>query len=194
MPVRSLVLSVLLLLYATPCLADWGDAWGFMDWGPSPPSVPTVGGAGLILMALVFLVLGAAAQRLRAARYTAVVMVLLAPLMAFAVPNLFENGTVADADEVNENFADLEGALPLLAFSGETSVQRNNIVGTTSATLGSTTDRACFLTSVQFEDLDSNGEGAACRVIVSGSNWELQATLTTDQDADAWCRARCPTW
>lgn len=194
MSARLLVLSVPLSLHANPCVADWGDPWGSMVWGFSLPSVPTVGGAGLIVMALLLFALGAVAQRLRAARYAAVILVLLVPLMALAVPNVFENGTVADADEVNENFADLEGALPLLAFSGETHVQRNNIAGTTSTTLGSTTDRVCFLTSVQFADIDGSAENVACRVVASGGSWELQAILSISGDSDAWCRARCLTW
>jgi hypothetical protein len=118
---------------------------------------------------------------------------------------VFQNGTVADADEVNENFgaletdiAGLQDALPTLAVSNEFTAARQNIEGTSTTDLGSAVDRICFLTQVLFEETDSSGEYALCHVTISGGNWQLLATLGPGGglgiDADASCRARCLTW
>jgi hypothetical protein len=191
---RILFFSVSLFLGATPCHADWGESWGSMAWGANAPAVPVLGAPGLLVLVFLFLAIGAVAQRRGVGKIALFALVVLAPAVALGVPHVFQNGTVADADEVNENFSDLESALPVLAFSGETSTSRHASAGTSSAVLGSTTDRVCFLTSVQFEDVDNNAEFAACRVVVSGSDWVLQAALSVSADTDVWCSARCLTW
>jgi hypothetical protein len=167
----SLLFSVPFFLCATPCRADWGDAWGTLVWGQAAPAVPVLDGIGLVALALALLALGARWGRLRAGRIALFAAVVLAPLVAFGVPHVFQNGTVADADEVNENFgaletdiAGLQDALPSLAVSNEFTAARQNIEGTSTTDLGSAVDRICFLTQVLFEETDSSGEYALCHV------------------------------
>lgn len=50
---RTSLLLLLILSYASPALAAWGEAWGTMVWG-LPISVPTLQGFGLIVLALAF--------------------------------------------------------------------------------------------------------------------------------------------
>jgi hypothetical protein len=45
---------------------------------------------------------------------TMVLLILLVPIGAFAVPFTFSNGTVADASQVNQNFASLESRIVAL--------------------------------------------------------------------------------
>jgi hypothetical protein len=99
------LLLLLLLCYASPALAAWGEAWGTMIWG-LPIAVPTLPGYGLIVLALTFS--GSAAWMLRKRRgglSLPVLLVLLAiPLVVVAVtvavPNTFLNAQVTDADQV----------------------------------------------------------------------------------------------
>jgi hypothetical protein len=49
----------------------------------------------------------------------------------------------------------------------------------------------CFLTSVAFEDLDSGGETARCRVYRGEAVWVVEAYLNKSNDHDAWCSAIC---
>src|SRR6266850_995403 len=49
----------------------------------------------------------------------------------------------------------------------------------------------CFLSSVGFENTDTTGERATCRVYRGAVAWELQAVLNQDDDADAYCCAIC---
>lgn len=60
--------------------------------------------------------------------------------------------------------------------------------------IGSTNGRACFLTRVGFEDLDSRGEKGECRVYTSGGSWILRVDLDNTDDANGWCSAHCMTW
>jgi hypothetical protein len=46
-----------------------------------------------------------------------VLLALVAPMTGRAVSNVFVNGTVADAEEVNENFSELEARIDALPFS-----------------------------------------------------------------------------
>jgi hypothetical protein len=92
--------------------------------------------------------------------------------------------------------------LPSISYTGEYSVSRNNSAGTSSVAMTSTTGSVCFLTYVAFEDTDSGGEWAECRVVPSAGVWRLEAALggifdifgTQVTDSDAWCRARCLVW
>ena len=89
-------------------LADWGENWGTMIWGQSAPVVPSLEGVGLGLLAMSLL--GATAWRLR--RRSLVASLLLVALglpltVGAMVPYSFSNGAVADAEELNANFASL---------------------------------------------------------------------------------------
>jgi hypothetical protein len=105
---RVISLAFPLALVPSVALADWGsDFWGQMLWGGSNP-VPLLPGAGLLLA--VFLAGSASWALLRKQRRAAKVLgalALVVPLLAQAkeipFPYIFDNGTVADADQVNAN-------------------------------------------------------------------------------------------
>ncbi len=117
----------------------WGDDWGTMIWGGGAP-VPTLGPLGWLLLGAL---MGAAVVLyrrpiLKTGTALALVALVLVPLVALAVtlPNTFVNGTVADADEVNENFqfladkiAALEAAGGGRLFAGQTSVATDGNAG-----------------------------------------------------------------
>jgi hypothetical protein len=87
----------------------WGQSWGQMIWGQAR-AVPALGFWVTILVGAVLGALGA--RRLRGGRPRVVATVALAiailvPISARALPFVFSNGTVADATQVNANFAAL---------------------------------------------------------------------------------------
>jgi len=92
----------------------WGDNWGTMIWG-GISSVPSLGPSGMIGLIGALLATAWLAQRLRRSALATTIMLLatiaipLAAVAATSLPNLFTNGTVADADEVNENFNTIAG-------------------------------------------------------------------------------------
>jgi len=110
----SLPLLLLSLFFALPALGgNWGENWGTMVWGESL-SVPSLPGIGLIALAIG---LAATAAWLLGKRRLALglpVLLVVVASTATAVPNTFVNGTVADADEVNENFNSLEAQIAAL--------------------------------------------------------------------------------
>jgi hypothetical protein len=85
----------------------WGQSWGQMIWGQAAV-VPAVGFWGAMLLGAA---LGAwGVRRLRGPRPRVVgtivlCLALLLPISARALPFTFTNGTVADATQVNANFA-----------------------------------------------------------------------------------------
>jgi len=88
----------------------WGfEDWGTMLWGGASP-VPMFGPLGLGVLLISFLAGGYTLKSRRRTRWAAVVastvLILgsLAAIAAVTLPNAFVNGTVADADQVNENF------------------------------------------------------------------------------------------
>jgi hypothetical protein len=98
----------------------WGQSWGQMIWG-QVQAVPALGFWGTILLGAVLGALGT--RRLRGARprraaAVALAVALLVPISARALPFVFSNGTVADATQVNANFAALasqQGLAPATA-------------------------------------------------------------------------------
>jgi hypothetical protein len=120
-------------------------------------------------------------------------------------PRLPAAGGPVDADTLDgfhaADFA-MIADLPSISYTAEFSAQRNNSGGTSSVAMTSTSGSICFLTSVAFEDTDSGGEWAECRVVPSAGVWRLQASLGRINDifggevtdSDAWCRARCLVW
>jgi len=87
----------------------WGEDWGSLFWGQGF-AVPTIGPLGMIFLAGALAGIGCTIYRKRLGRVGgALALLLLAgvPFVAMAtvtLPHLFTNGTVADADEVNQNF------------------------------------------------------------------------------------------
>ena len=112
LPVSGLAI-VSVLAVPGDALAAWGDEnWGTMIGGESL-SVPTLPELGLIALAVGLV--ATAAWLLRKQRLAvAVVLLVLVARTATAVPNTFVNGTVADADEVNENFNLLDARIAAL--------------------------------------------------------------------------------
>ena len=114
---RAWIAIVGALTLPSRALAGWGDEnWGEMLWG-LPASVPSLPGIGLI--ALAFALAATAAWTLRkrcpALGLPVLLLLLAIPLVVAAetltVPNTFTNGTTAEADEVNANFAAVETAI-----------------------------------------------------------------------------------
>jgi hypothetical protein len=91
----------------------WGQSWGQMIWG-SLTAVPAVG--FWLAMVLAAFLGGLGVRRLRGRSRVvgagALLLVLLLPISARAVPFTFTNGSVADATQVNANFAALQGIGP----------------------------------------------------------------------------------
>lgn len=96
----------------------WTQDWGTMIWGGS--AVPTTDTMGLVLLMGALLGAGAVVLRRSFPRSSLGMFMVLGvglPLMAaraIGIPHVFANGTVADADEVNANFAALETAVDAL--------------------------------------------------------------------------------
>lgn len=88
----------------------WGQDWGTMIWGGNASAVPVLSPLGLLTLTalLVAMLWGVHQRRLtRSAALLALLVAIAVPLVAMAavsLPHIFINGTVADADEVNENF------------------------------------------------------------------------------------------
>jgi len=111
--VSGLVLASVSTL-PSQALAAWGDEnWGTMVWGESL-SVPSLPGIGLIALAVGLAATAAwllGKRRLALGLPVLLVLLVVVASTATAVPNTFVNGTVADADEVNENFSSLEARI-----------------------------------------------------------------------------------
>ena len=103
----------------------WGQSWGQMIWGKGSLAAVQIpfGPWTLLCLGFVLGICAVYANRSRMARIVPFVMVLLVPVVsviAVNIPNVFQNGTIADADQVNENFSVLNAELPL-----ETSISGN---------------------------------------------------------------------
>lgn len=121
----------------------WNQNWGSMIWGRGAQVVPLMGPLGLMLLAMVLMVLGALllrtpAGRRRMGKATAL-LVLLVPISAFAVPFTFSNGTVADATQVNQNFASLESRIVALEAKTTLAFAHVNANGTIDRDSGNIT-------------------------------------------------------
>ena len=115
------VLGALLILgFASPAMAgNWGEIWEEMVWG-SAVAVPTLGWIGLGLLMLLLMV--AAFWRMKRMSFQVGATLTLFLLVPFLIaPHIttwngltwytFNNGEVADADQVNQNFSVLSDAL-----------------------------------------------------------------------------------
>ncbi len=108
----SLPFLMLPLLFALPALAgNWGEDWGTLTWGAAIAAVPSMG--KLAVLVLVLALGGLAARFIQRGRAVASLLVigLVLPILAPAanaqtvsVPNTLTNGSVAEADAMNENF------------------------------------------------------------------------------------------
>jgi hypothetical protein len=90
----------------------WGQSWGQMIWGRGP-AVPALGFWSAVLLGAVLAVIGTRylrSVRPRGLGWIALMVAWLIPASVWAVPFTFTNGTVADATQVNANFAALTAA------------------------------------------------------------------------------------
>ena len=112
-----LLVALATLVLPSPALAGWGDEnWGTLIWGKAS-AVPTISWLGLGVLALGLAATAAwTLRKRRPGLALPVLLVLLAVVAGTAtgVPNTFENGTVADADEVNANFSSLEARIAVI--------------------------------------------------------------------------------
>jgi|GEM_PF-2000610 len=86
------------------------------------------------------------------------------------------------------------GSLSGLVVTGEYSAAQNNSGGTDRTNMTSTSTSICFLVMADFEDLDDVSERGGCRIEAVNGVWQLQAYLQNNNNADAWCEARCLRW
>jgi hypothetical protein len=117
----SLPFLMLPLLFALPALAgNWGEDWGTLTWGAAIAAVPSMG--KLAVLVLVLALGGLAARFIQRGRAVASLLVigLVVPMLApvanaqtVSVPNTFTNGSLADAEAMNENFEALRTGLNL---------------------------------------------------------------------------------
>jgi hypothetical protein len=112
----SLPFLLLSLLFALPALAgNWGEDWGTLTWGAAIAAVPTMGWLGGAL--LVGLLVGVGMRRMggRAGAALGLLLALgyapVAEAQTVSVPNTLSNGSVAEADAMNENFGALRNAV-----------------------------------------------------------------------------------
>jgi hypothetical protein len=85
----------------------WGQTWGQLVWGQTA-SVPSLGGWGTLVLGVLLGMTAVLALRrvgARAAGVLVLAVALIVPIAARALPFTFANGTIADADQVNANFA-----------------------------------------------------------------------------------------
>ena len=111
-----LVAVISLLTFSFNANAEWGQQWGSMVWGQSSTNVPMMGGLSQFVFFGLLLVIGVFVTKRWGLIKTlpAIALLSLMPLMVDADEielNSFQNGNVADANQVNENFNNLKDAI-----------------------------------------------------------------------------------
>lgn len=110
-------LGITFFLFSLPARSEWGsESWGSMVWGQTSANVPMMGTYGQLIFFVALLSIGMIISKRWGVIRTlpAVAALMLIPLMADANNiqlNTFQNGEVADADDVNENFQALSSAI-----------------------------------------------------------------------------------
>jgi hypothetical protein len=170
----------------------WGQLWGAMIWGPrGAPTVPFAGPFGLAGVALALLAIGyyviSGRRSGRSLSALCAVLLALAPITAWAVPFVFSNGTIANAGDVNANFADLEGRILRLTASSVSSV--TNVAPNQATTLLLGAHLLCALTEVSVIPSSTGSLTDTCRVSPLGADWELRAA--TKLGHTVTCSAIC---
>jgi hypothetical protein len=96
----------------------WNELWGVMQWGGAA-QVPMLPFTKVLIIAVLLGVMAGVMLRGRQlprwVTYSLGLALLLLPATAFGVPHVFTNGTVANAQEVNVNFATLENSVNQVA-------------------------------------------------------------------------------
>jgi len=85
------------------------------------------------------------------------------------------------------------GAVPAWAVSPHSiwNANRFNTAGSSFINMSPSATTFCYLRSVGFENTDTDGELATCRVTRGAVVWTLEAVLGENNDADARCSAYC---
>lgn len=85
------------------------------------------------------------------------------------------------------------GSAPAWAVSPHSTwtVNRFNTGGSSFVNMSPSATTFCYLRSVGFRDTDSATELATCRVTRGAVVWTLEAVLSQNDDADAFCSAYC---
>ena len=104
-----------------------GEHWGTMVWGMPATAVEQVpiGPWALLILGFLLGVSAVFARSHRLARVFPLFVVFLIPVVsvvAFNVPHVFVNGTIADADQVNANFQAVESEISDLSDLGRYTV------------------------------------------------------------------------
>ncbi len=107
---------LLSLLFALPALAgNWGEDWGTLTWGAAIAAVPTMGWLGGALLVGLLVGVGIWRKGGRAGAALGLLLALgyapVAEAQTVSVPNTLSNGSVAEADAMNENFEALRNAV-----------------------------------------------------------------------------------
>ena len=96
----------------------WGNNWGEIIWGGGGVTVQVPFGPwALLLLGFILGICAVIANRYRGARLLPLMVLVFLPVVsviAANVPHLFQNGTTADANQVNENFDALVSAVTQL--------------------------------------------------------------------------------
>ncbi len=107
------------LLLPSLALANWGDKWGEMQWGVdssiASEQIPLDSGWSVLIFGVLLVMAVSAVKSKKILKIFPVVMMCLLPLTSDAAELVaFENGEVADADDVNANFQALNNEIAAL--------------------------------------------------------------------------------
>ena len=111
------LVGCLFVVISSNSYGAWGGvSWGAMTWGYTQATVPLMGSVGQLILLIALLVIGCITVKRSGASkaLTAGAMLVTLPLFVDAQAihlNTFQNGQVADADEVNQNFNNLKAAI-----------------------------------------------------------------------------------
>jgi hypothetical protein len=78
-----------------------------------------------------------------------------------------------------------------VSFNSSFSVARFNTTGSSFVNMTPRNTTFCYLSSISFEDIDTGGEEATCRLTRGAVVWTLEAILDASSDADSECSAIC---
>ena len=91
----------------------WGQNWAELIWGTINAAQVPIGPWALLLLGFLLGIAALKAKESRVARIIPLAVVVLVPFMANSAGNLivFQNGTKADAEEINQNFSTLSAGI-----------------------------------------------------------------------------------
>lgn len=159
----------------------WGQSWGDLIWGTASTTAQVpFGGWALLTLGFLIGVLAARARRSKAHALVLVAGIAVLPAIALTatstLPHAFQNGTLADADEVNANFTELENRISGVSSRfGESGIWPWKAGRGTECTLG-----AVMLSAGTY----GNGMEALGQLLPIASNTALYTLLGTRYGGD----------